>query len=65
WAVLTAVEVKEVVGNMKSVGKLGKRFVLMREKVEEVMDVGDGIRVVGDGEVRGRVEGKERKMEEL
>ncbi|MEK4433476.1 MULTISPECIES: ABC transporter ATP-binding protein [Paenibacillus] len=64
-AVLTPLEVKELLANMKSLAALGKTFVLITHKLQEVMDVADRITVLRDGQVTGTLEAKDTNVEEL
>ncbi|MCG7379244.1 ABC transporter ATP-binding protein [Paenibacillus sp. ACRSA] len=64
-AVLTPLEVKELLANMKSLAKLGKTFVLITHKLQEVMDVADRITVLRDGQVTGTLDAKDTNIEEL
>ena len=64
-AVLTPLEVKELLANMRSLAKLGKTFVIITHKLQEVMDVADRITVLRDGQVTGILEAKDTNVEEL
>ena len=54
--VLTPLEAKELLVNMKSLAKLGKSFVLITHKLHEVMEVADRVTVLRDGQVTGTLE---------
>jgi len=63
--VLTPLEVKELLLSIKKLAALGKSFIIISHKLEEVMDVADRITVLRDGEVTGTVNASETNEEEL
>ncbi|MEK3787836.1 ABC transporter ATP-binding protein [Paenibacillus sp. FSL K6-1230] len=64
-AVLTPLEVKELLANMKSLAQLGKSFILITHKLQEVMEVADRITVLRDGQVTGTMNARETDVEQL
>ncbi|WP_211747153.1 ABC transporter ATP-binding protein [Paenibacillus sp. Marseille-Q4541] len=64
-AVLTPLEVKELLANVRALTKLGKSFILITHKLQEVMEVSDRITVLRDGVVTGTLEAKDTDVEQL
>lgn len=64
-AVLTPLEVKELLVNIRELTKLGKSFILITHKLQEVMEVSDRITVLRDGVVTGTLNAKDTDVEHL
>ncbi|MCM3784649.1 ABC transporter ATP-binding protein [Neobacillus mesonae] len=64
-AVLTPIEVKELLDNVRALTKLGKSFILITHKLQEVMDVADRITVLRDGVVTGTLNASDTDVEQL
>lgn len=64
-AVLTPLEVRELLAAIRGLVAQGKSFILITHKLQEVMDVADRITVLRDGKVTGTVSAAETNVEEL
>ncbi|MFX3634816.1 MAG: ABC transporter ATP-binding protein [Candidatus Pristimantibacillus sp.] len=64
-AVLTPIEVKELLIAIKGLARQGKSFILISHKLQEIMEVADRITVLRDGRVTGTVEAGHTDVEEL
>ncbi|MFF2094088.1 ABC transporter ATP-binding protein [Paenibacillus sp. NPDC058174] len=64
-AVLTPLEVKELLVAIKALSAKGKSFILISHKLQEIMEVADRITVLRDGRVTGTVDAKDTNVEEL
>jgi ABC-type uncharacterized transport system ATPase subunit len=63
--VLTPLEVKELLAAVKSLAQLGKSFILISHKLNEIMDTADRITVLRDGVVTGTMARGETDIEQL
>jgi general nucleoside transport system ATP-binding protein len=63
--VLTPLEVKSFLQEVKQLARLGKSFILITHKLNEVMDVADRITVLRDGQVVATVAAGETDIEGL
>ncbi|CAI6082635.1 ABC transporter ATP-binding protein [Cohnella sp. JJ-181] len=63
--VLTPLEVTELLEAIKKLAGMGKSFILITHKLNEVMSVADRITVLRDGEVTGTLNASETGVEEL
>jgi ABC-type uncharacterized transport system ATPase subunit len=63
--VLTPLEVRELLDAIKLLTKIGKSFILISHKLNEVLDVADRITVLRDGVVTGTVDNGETDIEHL
>lgn len=64
-AVLTPLEVNELLIAIRALAKQGKSFILISHKLQEIIDVADRITVLRDGRVTGTVEASDTNVEEL
>ncbi|WP_338555358.1 ABC transporter ATP-binding protein [Paenibacillus sp. KS-LC4] len=64
-AVLTPLEVKELLIAIKRLAAQGKSFILISHKLQEIMDVADRITVLRDGKLSGTVHAADTSIEEL
>ncbi|KQO01424.1 ABC transporter ATP-binding protein [Paenibacillus sp. Leaf72] len=64
-AVLTPLEVKELLVAIKRLAAQGKSFILISHKLQEIMDVADRITVLRDGKLSGTVNVADTSIEEL
>ncbi|SFF42557.1 simple sugar transport system ATP-binding protein [Paenibacillus algorifonticola] len=64
-AVLTPLEVKELLIAIKRLAAQGKSFILISHKLQEIMDVADRITVLRDGKLSGMVNAADTSIEEL
>ncbi|XEC96398.1 ABC transporter ATP-binding protein [Paenibacillus tarimensis] len=64
-AVLTPLEVKELLLSVKRLARQGKSFILISHKLQEVLEVADRITVLRDGRVTGTVNAAESNIDEL
>lgn len=64
-AVLTPIEVKELLIAIKGLALQGKSFILISHKLQEIMEVADRITVLRDGRVTGTVDAGHTDVEEL
>ncbi|MBO8163483.1 MAG: ABC transporter ATP-binding protein [Brevibacillus sp.] len=64
-AVLTPLEVKELLETLKNLAAQGKSVILITHKLHEVMEVADRITVLRSGQVTGTLRAKETNVEEL
>lgn len=64
-AVLTPLEVRELLAAIRGLARKGKSFILITHKLQEVMDVADRITVLRDGKVTASVNAAETNIEEL
>jgi ABC-type uncharacterized transport system ATPase subunit len=63
--VLTPLEVKELLQAIKTLAAVGKSFILISHKLQEIMEVADRITVLRDGKVTGTVEAGQTDVEQL
>lgn len=63
--VLTPLEVGELLEAIKKLAGMGKSFILITHKLNEVMSVADRITVLRDGEVTGTLNASDTNVEEL
>ncbi|SER41356.1 simple sugar transport system ATP-binding protein [Gracilibacillus ureilyticus] len=64
-AVLTPLEVKDLLASLRELVKMGKSIILITHKLNEVMAVSDRVTVLRDGKVTGTLETRETNPEEL
>ncbi|MGG4146919.1 ABC transporter ATP-binding protein [Paenibacillus algorifonticola] len=64
-AVLTPLEVKELLIAIKRLAAQGKSFILISHKLQEIMDVADRITVLRDGKLSGTVHAADTSIDEL
>jgi len=64
-AVLTPLEVKELLAAIRELARRGKSFILITHKLQEVMDAADRITVLRDGRVTATVRAADTNAEEL
>ncbi|MFF2484407.1 ABC transporter ATP-binding protein [Paenibacillus sp. NPDC058071] len=64
-AVLTPLEVAELLTAIKALAKQGKSFILISHKLQEIMEVADRITVLRDGSVTGTVDAADTTIEHL
>ncbi|WP_058309230.1 ABC transporter ATP-binding protein [Gracilibacillus massiliensis] len=64
-AVLTPLEVKDLLNSLRELVKLGKSIILITHKLNEVMEVADRITVLRDGKVTGSLKKESTDTEEL
>jgi len=64
-AVLTPLEVKELLTTIRTLAEAGKSILLITHKLQEVMEVADRVTVLRGGKVTGSVSAKETTVEEL
>jgi simple sugar transport system ATP-binding protein len=64
-AVLTPLEVKELLAAIRGLARRGKSFILITHKLQEVMDVADRITVLRDGRVVATVRAADTNIGEL
>ncbi|UFJ39496.1 ABC transporter ATP-binding protein [Brevibacillus humidisoli] len=64
-AVLTPLEVKELLVTLKHLAQQGKSVILITHKLHEVMEVADRITVLRGGQVTGTLKTAETNVEEL
>lgn len=64
-AVLTPLEVKELLIAIKRLAAQGKSFILISHKLQEIMDVANRITVLRDGKLSGTVNAADTSIEEL
>ncbi|MCR8642771.1 ABC transporter ATP-binding protein [Paenibacillus sp. N1-5-1-14] len=64
-AVLTPIEVKELLTAIKSLASQGKSIILITHKLHEVMEVADRITVLRNGKVTGTLNKTDTNIEEL
>ncbi|MGN8648274.1 ABC transporter ATP-binding protein [Gracilibacillus sp. HCP3S3_G5_1] len=64
-AVLTPLEVKDLLNSLRELVKMGKSIILITHKLKEVMDVADRVTVLRDGRVTGTLKKEETDTEEL
>ncbi len=64
-AVLTPLEVKELLVTLKGLAEQGKSIILITHKLHEVMEVADRITVLRNGVVTGTLSTKETSVEEI
>ncbi|MFC4403507.1 ABC transporter ATP-binding protein [Gracilibacillus xinjiangensis] len=64
-AVLTPIEVKDLLASLRELVRMGKSIILITHKLNEVMEVSDRVTVLRDGKVTGTLSTKETNPEEL
>jgi len=64
-AVLTPLEVKELLAAIRELARKGKSFILITHKLQEVMNAADRITVLRDGRVTATVRAADTNVEEL
>lgn len=64
-AVLTPLEVRELLAAIRGLASRGKSFILITHKLQEVMDAADRITVLRDGRVTATVRAADTDAEEL
>jgi len=64
-AVLTPLEVKELIAAIRELARRGKSFILITHKLQEVMDAADRITVLRDGRVVATVRAADTNVGEL
>jgi len=64
-AVLTPLEVKELLSAIRGLARRGKSFILITHKLQEVMDAADRITVLRDGRVTKTVRAADTNVDEL
>ncbi|WP_077211684.1 ABC transporter ATP-binding protein [Bacillus dakarensis] len=64
-AVLTPIEVKGLLKNIKNLAEQGKSVILITHKLREVMEVADRVTVLRNGKVTGSVNKEETTADEL
>ncbi|KAB8139416.1 ABC transporter ATP-binding protein [Gracilibacillus oryzae] len=64
-AVLTPLEVKELLVSLRELVKMGKSIILITHKLNEVMEIADRVTVLRDGKVTGTLTTKDTNPEEL
>ncbi|WP_204519020.1 ABC transporter ATP-binding protein [Brevibacillus fulvus] len=64
-AVLTPLEVKELLITLRGLAEQGKSIILITHKLHEVMEVADRITVLRNGRVTGQLEASQTTVEEV
>ncbi|QGH35397.1 ATP-binding cassette domain-containing protein [Gracilibacillus salitolerans] len=64
-AVLTPLEVKDLLNSLRDLVKMGKSIILITHKLNEVMEVADRVTVLRDGKVTGTLKTEDTNTEEL
>ncbi|MCK9910554.1 heme ABC transporter ATP-binding protein, partial [Microbacteriaceae bacterium K1510] len=64
-AVLTPLEVKELLVTLKNLAAQGKSIILITHKLHEVMEVADRITVLRNGKITGTMRTSETNVEQV